>query len=221
MRGMRISLPHVLMPVILGLCVCLSGCKSIGYSFWEKLGYEKRDLLVGEIEDARDSQADAKEDFQSALDRLLELNGSESSELEKVYRKLNTSYEKAEASAEDVRDDIAEVEEVASDLFKEWEAEIEEYQDAELKRSSRSTLKDTKDRYQQLIVSMNGAADSMDPVLATLKDQVLFLKHNLNAQAIANLDATAARVQADVTALIAEMNASIAEAESFIGQMKN
>jgi hypothetical protein len=60
----------------------------------------------------------------------------------------------------------------------------------------------------------------MDPVLKRFNDQVLYLKHNLNAQAIASLQTTAAGIDTDVSALIKDMEASIAEADDFIKQMK-
>jgi len=56
----------------------------------------------------------------------------------------------------------------------------------------------------------------MDPVLATYRDQVLFLKHNLNAQAVRSLDTTSRTLQQDVSRLIAGMEQSIREADAFI-----
>ena len=56
----------------------------------------------------------------------------------------------------------------------------------------------------------------MDPVLAKFKDQVLFLKHNLNAQAISSLKGELVSVEGNVELLIKELNASIKEADAFI-----
>jgi hypothetical protein len=67
---------------------------------------------------------------------------------------------------------------------------------------------------------MKTASSKMDPVLRGFNDRVLFLKHNLNAQAIASLSGDVRMIEGDVARLISEMNASIAEADAFIGQMK-
>ena len=48
------------------------------------------------------------------------------------------------------------------------------------------------------------------------KDYVLYLKHNLNAQAIASLKGEAMNIQAEITKLIAQMNQSIAKADEFV-----
>ena len=66
---------------------------------------------------------------------------------------------------------------------------------------------------------MDRAADRMDPVLATMKDHVLFLKHNLNARALASLDRTADALQRDVDRLIRDMEAAIAEADRFLASV--
>jgi hypothetical protein len=46
------------------------------------------------------------------------------------------------------------------------------------------------------------------------------LKHNLNAQAVASLQSEATAMEADIGKLIAEMEKSIAEADSFIKTMQ-
>jgi hypothetical protein len=66
---------------------------------------------------------------------------------------------------------------------------------------------------------MKRAEAKVDPVLSAFRDQVLFLKHNLNAQAIASLHKELASVEVDVTSLINEMEVSIAEADRFIKGM--
>ena len=67
---------------------------------------------------------------------------------------------------------------------------------------------------------MKDAASKMDPVLAAFKDQSLFLKHNLNARAIASLETDLAKVKTEVAELIQEMEASIAEANAFIDSLQ-
>jgi hypothetical protein len=58
-------------------------------------------------------------------------------------------------------------------------------------------------------------------VLAAFRDQVLFLKHNLNAQAVASLSAELDSIEIGVARLINEMNVSIAEADRFIAELRS
>jgi hypothetical protein len=141
-------------------------------------------------------------------------------DLEARDKRLKSEYDRSESRAAAVRDRITSVERVADALFKEWKAEIGQYRSPQFKASSEQQLADTQNRYNQVLGVMKQAAGKMDPVLVAFKDQVLFLKHNLNARAIASLQGTATQIQTDVSALIRDMEASINEANRFISQMQ-
>ena len=61
----------------------------------------------------------------------------------------------------------------------------------------------------------------MDPPLRAFRDQVLYLKHNLNARAIASLQGELRAVESEVAALVREMERSIREADSFVASLGN
>lgn len=204
---------------VLGVLAILAGCKSTYYSAMEKLGYHKRDLLVDRVEDARDAQQQAKEQFQSALEQFTALVGFEGGELEKTYKRLNAEFERSEDRAQAVHKRIGDVQDVAKALFREWKNELDEYTDASLRKLSEQKLEQTQERYARLIEAMQRVEARIDPVLAAFRDQVLFLKHNLNAQAVASLETELASVRTDVSSLLKAMEVSIAEANAFIKDM--
>jgi len=190
------------------------------YKTMEKFGYEKRDILVDRVEDARDSQNDAQETFRSSLERFQSVVDTPDTELKEQYAEISDAYEDSLASAEEVRDRIDKVEEVAEDLFDEWEDELSLYESASLRRSSEQQLKETRVQYGQLISRMHDAEDRMEPVLQAFEDQVLYLKHNLNAQAIGSLENELVSIRQDVDSLIRNMEQSIAESEAFIQRFR-
>lgn len=197
----------------------LPGCASTGIAIREKFGYAKREQLVDRVESARDSQDAAREQFADALEEFLAVTGAEGGDLEARYSDLKRAYERSEARADTVRERIKAVERVATALFSEWEEELEQYENESLRAASRARLSDTRSQYDALIGVMRRAESRMDPVLRAFNDQVLFLKHNLNARAISSLRETASGVESDVEELIREMNRSIAEADAFIRGM--
>ena len=206
--------------LVMGAMTAAGGCKSAYYNTWEKLGWAKRDILVDRVKDAKEDQEAAKKQFQSALEQFQAITGFQGGELEARYKKLNREYEACESRANDVRKQIASVDTVAQDLFGEWQKELAQYDDPQLKRSSEEKLRDTRSRYSQMYQAMRTAESKMEPVLKKFKTQVLFLKHNLNAQAISSLETQVTGIQGDVEKLIRDMDASIQEANSFISQMK-
>ena len=215
----RVGLVGVLAGLGLGV-LPMGGCMSAEIALKEQLGFAKRDQLVARVDDARDSQEEAKAQFESALDEFLAITGGEQSDLEKAYRQLKKQLDRSEDRASSVRADIAEVETVASKLFREWEDELDDYASEDLRASSAAQLSQTRARYAELIGAMRAAEAKMDPVLTAFNDQVLFLKHNLNAQAIASLEQNVSVLEGDIAELIAEMNASIAQAEAFIDSLE-
>jgi hypothetical protein len=199
--------------------VMLGGCQTAYYGAMEKFGYEKRDILVKRVDNAREAQQDAKKQFESALAQFIAVTNFSGGELEKQYNMLKDEFDESETRANAVRKRIADVEQVAHDLFAEWEKELGQYTNPELRRNSRQQLESTRVRYQQLIAAMKRAEKKLDPVLNAFRDRVLYLKHNLNARAIASLRSERARVEADIAALVSDMNRSITEADRFIQEM--
>ena len=198
----------------------LSGCASSYYATMAKFGWEKRDILVSRVKEARAEQAETQQTFASALDEFKSLVSFDGGELEKQYDKMNASFEASKRQAEEVRTRVKAVNDVATRLFGEWENELKLYESADLRRRSAEQLSRTRADYDKLYAAMQRAASKMDPVLSLYQDQVLFLKHNLNARAISSLDVERSQIEARVTALINEMNAAIAEADTFIASMK-
>ena len=48
----------------------LGGCSGVYYDAMEKVGIHKRDILINRVEDARDAQSEAQEQFKSALEQF-------------------------------------------------------------------------------------------------------------------------------------------------------
>lgn len=207
----RIVLSLAVMSILFSM-----GCQKAYYATMEKVGYDKREILVDRVVGARESQEEAKEQFASALERYKSVVAVDGGELEEKYEILSDEYDQSLSRAETVRDRIESVEDVAEALFAEWAEEITQYSSAKLRADSKKKLRATKARYATLLRAMKKASAKMDPVLAAFKDQVLYLKHNLNAKAIAALEGELTTIRSDVDALIKEMERSIAEADSFI-----
>lgn len=200
--------------------ILLSGCATAAYNIQERFGIEKRDILVDRVGDVSKAQTEAKEEFADALEAFRSVVNVEPSELEDAYDDINKAYKRSEAEAEAVRTRVKSVKRVSADLFKEWESELNQYSDAGLRRASETQLRDTEARYEVLVDRMDAATASMDPVLSVFKDRVLYLKHNLNARAIAALYSETPQLESDVERLIRDMERSIAAADSFIADMQ-
>lgn len=71
-----------------------------------------------------------------------------------------------------------------------------------------------------MLASMHQAEKSMAPVLRIFQNNVLFLKHNLNAQAIGALQSEFSTLQGRIDGLIKKMRAAIESSDKFIADFK-
>jgi hypothetical protein len=212
--------PLIRLAVIVSLVLGLTACDTAYMAAMEKVGYAKRDILSSRVKSARNAQEDAKKEIQSALEQFGTVVGYQGGDLEATYKKLNSELESSEDSAEAVRKRIKDVENVADSLFAEWKSELGQYSSADLRRKSEEKLTQTKARYNEMLGAMKKAEQRIDPVLKPLRDQVLYLKHNLNARALAAIKGELVKVDAQVDQLVRDMNKSIAEADKFIQSME-
>lgn len=206
--------------LLLSLTLLISACDTVYLNTMEQVGFHKRDILVDRIEAAQEAQQEGQEQFKSALEQFKEVVNFDGGQLEEMYNRLNDSYEDSVDAADNITNRIDKVDSVANALFDEWEDEIDEYTNQNFKRSSQQQLRDTKTRYARLLKAMRKAENSIQPVLSTLKDNTLFLKHNLNARAISSLKGELSNVNQQVSSLINNMEQAIKESDSFIKELQ-
>ena len=215
------NLSRWIVPSALLLAAALpAGCSSLYYGTMETFGYHKRDLLVERVEEAKVDQEQAKEQFQTAFEQFKQITAFDGGDLEDQYNQLKSAFERCADRADDVRDRIKAVRDVSDALFAEWRSELDQYKSEDLRRQSEKLIDSTERQADQLIAAMQSAEAKMQPVLDTFSDQVLFLKHNLNARAIASLSGISTELEKNVAALIADMEKSIDEASAFIDSLK-
>src|SRR5690606_35665900 len=208
--------------LILVCCALLTlvGCQSAYYSAMEKAGIHKRDILVDRVEDARHSQQHAKQQFKDALERYRSVVEVRGGDLQTRYDARNSEYDASVASARDVRSRLEAGEDGADAVREGWEGELKQYSNASLKSASAKELSRTRTEYRTLIQRMKAAEQRIEPVLSVLRDQVLFLKHNLNARAISALHGEYRSLQGNVDQLLADMQRAIDEADTFIRRLQ-
>jgi len=199
----------------------LAGCTKTYYKTMKTFGKEKRDILVSRVKDSKKDQQQAKEQIKTTLESFQELTGFQGGSLEKKYKKLNGEYEKAADSAKKLHDRIDSIDQVSSDLFKEWQTEIDGMEDKKLKTQSAAMLRQSRLNETTYIKSMRQTEARMTPVITAFHDQVTFLKHNLNARAIGSLKGTSAKISTDVDVLLTSLDGSMGQADALIDSLNS
>jgi uncharacterized protein Yka (UPF0111/DUF47 family) len=206
--------------IVLPFLLLISSCESAYYDAMEKVGVHKREMLIDRIEEAQESQEEGQEQFKNALEQFRSVINVDGGELENIYTRLNDEYETSVDAAETIHDRIDDVESVADALFDEWRDELAQYNNPALRRDSERQLRKTQRLYARLMTAMHRTEKTIEPVLARLQDNVLYLKHNLNSHAIASLKGELATVDQNIASLVAAMQQAINESNQFIEALR-
>ncbi|WP_347275390.1 DUF2959 family protein [Candidatus Kuenenia sp.] len=196
-----------------------SGCQTTYYKTMERVGYHKRDMFANRVKDARNILEETEEQFKSALVESRSFSDAEGSTYEQKHNMLNKEYERCRDKSLLVSAHIKSIEKVAEAFFNEWEMELEHYVSNSFRQGSQEKLTQKKSQYEHLINSMKYIERKMDPVLINFRDQVLYLKHNINTQSIVSLQKELAQLEDEILSLIKEMEISIGIADSFINSI--
>lgn len=180
------------------------------------LGHHKRDIVVVQVDQACESLKESRDQFVDALERFKSIVRVGEGSLDQRYQQLKRRYDMCRAKADQVAQRIQAIDQVSEALFAEWEAELELYSNRALRARSQQQLKKSRQQYARLLKTLQNAESRMQPVLAAFQDQVLFLKHNLNANAIAALRHEFVEIGIDISRLIEAMEKTINEASQFV-----
>ena len=198
------------------LCFLLSGCSLVYYSAMQHLGKQKRDILLQRLVAVKKDQQATQEQLKTTLQAFQEVTGFQGGNLEKVYNKLNKELEHSESRANKLKGRVDSVDQVAQSMFSEWQGEIKGMHNATLRRQSETLLRTARQQHTQYMLKMRRTEENIQPVLEAFRDQVTFLKHNLNARAISSLKKTSAQIDAQASSLIRDIDASSKEADNYI-----
>jgi len=157
------------------------------------MGTHKRDIRGDRVEKGKEAQEEAQSQFPSAFDEFLAVSKVDMGELKSAYDRIQDAFDRSEKRAKAVWDRIDSVKSVSKVLFREWEKELVAYTNQDLRQSSEDQMNQTRIQY---------------------------LKHNLNAKAIAAVNRTSIGLRDDVDLLIQQMFVSIEESNAFIAKMR-
>lgn len=203
------------------LFLLLTGCKSFYYDALEHTGIHKRDLLMQRIEKVRDAQTAAQKQFEATLLEYRSVVLFQSGDLNERQAQLEEDYRAAQLRARNVRYHLQGVDSVADDLFSEWKAELKGYRTAELRRAAEADYDRTRQQYQALRDQLNETEARLQPLLDLLGDQMLSLRHSLNARTISRSSDAYTQLEHDMKSLFEEMTRANDQADMFIRRLRD
>lgn len=196
-----------------------SSCSTVYYNLWETLGKEKRDLLEMNMQSANEDQEDIEKEYKDSLDRIRKKYSFKEGELEQTYDRLSDDYEDIKNKQDDFSEKLKLISDIAYDLFDEWKKEARALDNKTYKRNSLRKLSSTKSSFSAVLANMKKVESRSSRILKKFHDQVIYIKHNLNAKIVGNLRTELNLLESEMTELIKEIQASRVQATKFISTL--
>jgi len=198
---------------------CLSGCQTGYFQLMDKAGIPKRQILVNRVQDARDAQIKARYAFSRANDRYQAALHPSGNAPAITAEELAKAYADSDKAAKAVPPRVDIVQHVGDALFSEWKSELGQYRDANLAATSRAEYETSHRQYLALLAQMRTTQQQVQPALDALNDELLFIKHQSNAQAISGLKDSERTIPGNIGPLLIDMQRSIDQAGTFLQRL--
>ncbi|MDH3591349.1 MAG: DUF2959 domain-containing protein, partial [Planctomycetota bacterium] len=146
------------------------------------------DSLVSSIEQVYVNSEIAKQQIKVAYQNLATITSSDfEGDAVTAYNEFVLTVKASEKQAEKLRGSVEPMKKLAGPVFEQWAKDLASYQSTTMRQRSQARLAATRERYDAVVAAA-------DPVLATydlfnrnLQDHVLYLSHDLNPAALADV----------------------------------
>ncbi len=179
-------------------------------------GPAKVEGLVGWVERVYVETELAKESAHSALETLKTIAASDfDGEAVAAYTQLMTAIKGSEDQARKVRANVVSMQRAARPVFTQWTNDLENFSSPEMRRRSLTRLADTRERYDAIVTTAEPAQTAYDAFNKSLRDHALFLGHDFNPTAVAEIQDGVKRLASTIAELDAQFDACLAAAQGY------
>jgi hypothetical protein len=149
---------------------------------------QRVDDLLAKIERVQADAVVSKEIGQAPFDRLEALCvPGFSGDAKAAYVHLLDAIDKSEQQSKKLKESVEPMRQSAESIFRQWTTDLQAFGSARMRQRSQARLAETQSRYQAVLANTQSALIAYDAYNADLRDFALFLGHDLNASAVADL----------------------------------
>jgi hypothetical protein len=184
-------------------------------------GHERADEHIEKIERASEEMKDVRKHLNEAFEAYHKTLREGTDERRSSYKDLVKALERCEEETKELRKRHREMDEQAEEYFKKWKNSVKDIKNADLERRSEERLEATRRRYREVSMRWKTMGEDYEPVLAELRDQVVYLGHDLNEDAVLSLKEDAAELEELARALFRSMEGFGSTADEYIGGLES
>lgn len=178
---------------------------------------QRVDDLHARIERVQVDAVVAKETGQAPLDQLDALCAPGfSGDAKEAYAHLLESIDNSEKQSHKLKDSVEPMRQSAESIFRQWTQDLQAFGNARMRQRSQTRLDETQSRYQAVYSNAQSALIAYDAYNADLRDLALFLGHDLNASAVAELATDVQSLKEEMHQVGVRMDAVATAARAYV-----
>jgi phosphoenolpyruvate-protein kinase (PTS system EI component) len=195
----------------------LPACSFVNNMIRGKTGPADVDDLVAAVEKVNKELDLSKATMLAAVQKLQGATAPDfQGDAVKAHKELVAAVEDSEDQAEDLRKGIEKMQAAAVPVFDQWTKDLEAYSNPEMRQRSQARLSAARERYDSVLAAVEPLLVEYETVNQSLRDHVLFLKHDMNPAALATIQDDVRRVAKDAAGLDGRFNSGRAAATAYI-----
>jgi hypothetical protein len=210
--------PRSFTKTVSGIALIIFG--TIGVGSAQDEGVKQVEQLIKKANAGVESINDTKLQLQKTMEAYNAVLAPDVKDRRDAYKKLQKEVATTEKKRAMVSTRNGEMNVEAGRLFKNWEGSTAAIQDPELRQRSQQRLGQAKARYSEIETNGQGAARLYTPFMKALQDQVTYLGHDLNPEAVATLKPEADKLNAQAKELYSAIDKTTAAANNNISQLR-
>ena len=164
--------------------------------------------------------ADTKVQLMKTMEVYNSLFADDADNRKKIYNNIQKEMENTEKRRGKIVEEAAKMNAEADALFKDWTNSTAAIESPDLRKRSEERLNATKASYAEIGTAAQKAGDMYGPFMKALQDQITFLGHDLNPDAVASLKPDAAKLNERADQLIRSIDDTIATSNKNIGALR-
>lgn len=202
--------------IAVALAIGIAGCRgSRAYDVSQTLVVQRRQILVNQAQEARESQLAAKRELTSAIRTLEALEHDTPAPPGLIRADLETEVETAKEARGALRRDVDSMARAATVLFEDWRAQLVRYADEHERETSRMLLIEAMRSYRGLIDVLRSTEQDLDAVIPLLERQVAMLEHQPPIPRVPARPGIG-EVKDQISQVVDSLDSSIEETEKYI-----
>lgn len=182
---------------------------------------KRTDKLIEGAENLIKEAVKARNEIEKTLTSYNALFAGDVQDVRKAYKDVEKGLESTEKQRDEVKKRVDSMKVEADAYFASWNESLQQIGSDNLRKRSEDRMNETKSHFNGVLAAVADARGAYEPFAANLKDQWVYLGHDLNADGIASLKPDADELNSKARNLFKSIDDGMKKADEYVESLKS